>query len=212
MLAWNLFDELNASQITQQRNDQMKKVYTVLAYPTKMQQIYPTCFVYNNREQKFAVIQCSLSYTGQGNVPSSLKKYRCTDTSDRMLGMIWFRQTEARLFILWLFFRYDCLPNWKYAAAKIHMHFLEGTFKEAIFFSIFTCRALVRNRTLMISCLCNVLFTGLQHDTTLDSLSALYHEISLKNIHTYIQTWPEPVFHRLLDSSFAPSALSLRLN
>ena len=53
-------------------------------------------------------------------------------------------------------------------------------------FSIFTCRALVRNRTLMISCLCNVLFTGLQHDTTLDSLSALDREISLKNIHTYI--------------------------
>ena len=41
-------------------------------------------------------------------------------TSDRMHDMI---QTEARLFILWLFFRYACLPNWKYAAAKIHMHF-----------------------------------------------------------------------------------------
>ena len=34
----------------------------------------------------------------------------------------------------------------------------------------------------MISCLCNVLFTELQHDTTLDSLSALDREISLKNI------------------------------
>ena len=47
--------------------------------------------------------------------------------------MAWFRRTEARLFILWLFFRYACLPNsnWKHAAAKIHMHFLEGTFKEA---------------------------------------------------------------------------------
>ena len=83
-------------------------------------------------------------------------------------------------------------------------------------FSIFTCCALVRNRTLMISCLCNVLFMGLQHDTTLDSLSALDREISLKNIHTYIHTfiqaWREPVFHRLLESGFAPSALSLRLS
>ena len=32
-------------------------------------------------------------------------------------------------------------------------------------------------------------------------------------LHTYnIQTWPEPVLHRLLDSVFTPSALSLRLN
>ena len=47
-----------------------------------------------------------------------------------MHGMI---QTEARLFILWLLFRYASLPNWKHAAAKKHMHFLEGTFKKAIF-------------------------------------------------------------------------------
>ena len=52
-------------------------------------------------------------------------------TRDRMHSMI---QTEARLFIFWLCFLYACLPNWKYAAAKIHMHFLEGNFKEAIFF------------------------------------------------------------------------------
>ena len=57
--------------------------------------------------------------------------------------------------------------------------------KKTIFF---TWRALVRNRTLKISCLCNVLFTGLQHDTFLDSPSALDREISLKNIHTYIHT------------------------
>ena len=31
-------------------------------------------------------------------------------------------------------------------------------------------------------------------------------------LHSYIQTWPEPVFHRLLNSSFVPSAPSLRLN
>ena len=90
------------------------------------------------------------------------------------------------------------------------MHLLERTLKKAFFF-ILTWRALVRI-ILIISCLCNVLFTGLKHDTTLDSPSALDREISLKNIHTYIQTWPEPVFYRLLDSSFAPSALSLRLN
>ena len=104
-------------------------------------------------------------------------------SSDRTHGMI---QTEARLVIT---FRYACLPNWKYAAAKIHMHFLEGTFKETILF--FTWHALVGNRTLMLSCLCNVLFTGLQYDTTLDSLSALDRQMSLKTyiyVGTYIQT------------------------
>ena len=50
-----------------------------------------------------------------------------------------------------------------------------------------TRRSLVRNRTPMI-CLCNILITGLQHDTTWDSLSVLDHEIALKNIQTCIQT------------------------
>ena len=45
-----------------------------------------------------------------------------------MQGMI---QTEQGH--LWLLFRYTCLSNWEYAAAKIHMHILEGTFKIAIF-------------------------------------------------------------------------------
>ena len=62
----------------------------------------------------------------------------------------------------------------------------------------------------------NGVFTGLQHATTLDSLGALDPEISLKNIHTnkhtYIHTWHKSDFYRLLDSGFAPSALSLRLN
>ena len=46
---------------------------------------------------------------------------------------------------------------------------------------------LVQHRTLMIHCLCNVLFTGLQSGTNLDSLSALYREIPFKKtyIHTY---------------------------
>ena len=39
------------------------------------------------------------------------------------------------------------------------------------------------------------------------------HTYILTFLHTYIQTSiPEPVFHRLLDSGFAPSALSPRLN
>ena len=42
------------------------------------------------------------------------------------------------------------------------MYFLEGTFKKAIF-SILTWCMLVRNLTLILSCLCNALFTGLQH-------------------------------------------------
>ena len=57
------------------------------------------------------------------------------------------------------------------------MHFLEGTFKKAIFhhfhMTIQFMAILFRNRALIISCLCNVLFTGLQHDTTFDSLSVL---------------------------------------
>ena len=81
---------------------------------------------------------------------------------------------------------------------------------SATYFVIFARRALVRNRSPMI-CLCNELFTGLEHDTTLDSLNALDREISLKNIQTYMAL-PEPAFHRLLDSGFAPSALSLCLN
>ena len=60
-------------------------------------------------------------------------------TSDRMHGMI---QTEARLFILWLLFRYACFPIWKYAAAKIHMHFLEDTFKETFFLFSHDARSL----------------------------------------------------------------------
>ena len=48
------------------------------------------------------------------------------------------RTRSARsLVIMWLLFRYVCLPNWKYAAAKIHIHFLEGTFKEAMFYFYF---------------------------------------------------------------------------
>ena len=49
----------------------------------------------------------------------------------------------------------------------------------------------------MISCLCNVLFTGLQHDTTLDPLSALDREISLKNIHTNKHTYIHTYKHDL---------------
>ena len=56
--------------------------------------------------------------------------------------------------------------------------------------------------------------------SNMTSLIALKRGKSLKNIHTYKitylptykQTWLEPVFHRLLDSGFAPSALSIRLN
>ena len=67
----------------------------------------------------------------------------------------------------------------------------------------------------MISCLCNELFTGLQHDTTLDSLSALEREISLKNIHTYIVTYKHDLSQFSFAcwySSFVPLALSLCLN
>ena len=49
-------------------------------------------------------------------------------------------------------------------------------------FSIFTRRTLVPKELhpFVILCLCNVTFAGLQFDTTLESLSALYCEISAK--------------------------------
>ena len=53
-----------------------------------------------------------------------------------MHGMI---QTEGRLFVVEHFcVRYARLLNEEYAAANIHMHFLEGTFKKAIFFFQFS--------------------------------------------------------------------------
>ena len=69
--------------------------------------------------------------------------------------------------------------------------------KKAIFFSIFSWLALVSNRTPLIPCPCNVLFTELQSGTTLDSLSALDHEISLKKhtcIGMYIPGGPKKTF------------------
>ena len=96
--------------------------------------------------------------------------------------MAWFRRRQGYLsydyFSVTLSFRTES----SYAAAKIHMHFWKHL-QGSNLFPIFTCRALVRNQTLMISFLCNALFAGLQHDTTLYSLSALDREISLKNIH-----------------------------
>ena len=72
----------------------------------------------------------------------------------------------------------------------------------------------------IISCLSSVLFKRLSYGTTLDSLGALNHQIFAKTTHTYMHTytqtythtWPEQIFYWLLDSGFAPSALSLRLN
>ena len=72
----------------------------------------------------------------------------------------------------------------------------------------------------IISCLISVLFTWLSDGTTLDSLGALNRQMFAKSIdtytttciHIYIHAWPEPIFYRLLDSCFAPSALSPRLN
>ena len=103
--------------------------------------------------------------------------------------MAWFRRRQGYLscdyFSVTPVFRTESMLLLKFTCI-----FLKAPSRKQSFF-IFTCRALVKNRTLMISCLCNVLFTGLQHDTTLDSLSALDREISLKNIRTYKQTWPE---------------------
>ena len=55
--------------------------------------------------------------------------------------------------------------------------------------------------------------------TSFVALRALVREIIPNTIHMYIHTyppiyiptWPNPDFHRLFDSGFAPSALSLRL-
>ena len=74
-----------------------------------------------------------------------------------------------------------------------------------------TRRVFVRNRIPMI-CLCNVLcsicttyilITGLRYGATLVSLVLYIVRYPWKTYkHTYIHAWPEPVFHRLLDSAF----------
>ena len=107
--------------------------------------------------------------------------------------------------------RYWYLQNWECSAASFHMIFLHsGIFVD--FFAIFTCHALVGYRTQLNSFLSNVAFNGLANSTDLNSVCAVNCEIYVKNIQIYIHTWPKPVFHRLLDFGFAPSARSLRLN
>ena len=106
--------------------------------------------------------------------------------------------------------RYWYLQNWECSAASFHMIFLHsGIFVD--FFAIFTCHALVGYRTQLNSFLSNVAFNGLANGTDLNSVCAVNCEIYVKNIQIYIHTWPKPVFHRLLDFGFAPSARSLRL-
>ena len=83
---------------------------------------------------------------------------------------------------------------------------------SATYFGSFTRRALVRSRTPMIWCLSNARSWDLHFGTSLVALRALVREIITNTIHTYIHTWPNSDFHRLFDSGFAPSALSLRLN
>ena len=73
-------------------------------------------------------------------------------------------------------------------------------------------RALVGSRAPMIWCLSNARSGDLQFGTSFIALRALVREIIPNTIPTYIHTWPKSDFHRLFDSGFAPSALSLRLN
>ena len=64
----------------------------------------------------------------------------------------------------------------------------------------------------MILCLRNARSGDLHFDTSSVALRALVREIIPNTIPTYIYTSSRSDFHRLLDSGFAPSALSLRLN
>ena len=66
----------------------------------------------------------------------------------------------------------------------------------------------------MIVCLSNARSGDLHFDTSFVALHALVREIIPNTIQTYIHTYIHDLsdFHRLFDSGFAPSALSLRLN
>ena len=124
-----------------------------------------------------------------------------------MHGMI---QTGARLFIIDFFSVTPVFRTESVLLLKFTCIFLKAPSRKQHFFSIFTWRALVRNRTLMIPCLCNVLFTGLQYDTTLDSLSALNCEISLKK-HTYIHMYIHTYIQTNMTWTRFPSFVGLRL-
>ena len=63
----------------------------------------------------------------------------------------------------------------------------------------------------MIWCLSNARSGDLHFGISFVALRALVREIIPNTIHTYPHTWPNSDFHRLFDSGFAPSALSLRL-
>ena len=84
------------------------------------------------------------------------------------------------------------------------------------YFGNFARLALVRSRTPMILCLSNARSGEVHFGVSFVALRALVREIIQNtihtHIHTYIHTWPKSDFHRLFDSGFAPSALSLRLN
>ena len=98
----------------------------------------------------------------------------------------------------------------RYSAAKIHMHFLEGTFKKAFFFDFQMSRARQEpHPDDIMPTQCTIHGTTTWHHFGFAKCSRSW-DILEKN--TYKQTRPEPVFHRLLDSGFAPSALSFRLN
>ena len=83
---------------------------------------------------------------------------------------------------------------------------------SATYFGNFARCALVWSRTPMILCLSNARSWYLHFGISFVALRALVREIIPNTIHTHPHTWPNSDFHRLFDSGFAPSALSLRLN
>ena len=106
------------------------------------------------------------------------------------------------------------LSNWLSSEIRVGFcHYSRAFFAlGAIYFAIFARRALVRSRTPMILCLSNARSGDLHFGTSFVALRALVREIIPNTIYTYMHTWPKSDFHRLFDSGFAPSALSLRLN
>ena len=64
----------------------------------------------------------------------------------------------------------------------------------------------------MIWCLSNARSGDLHFGISFVALRALVREIIPNTIHTNPHTRPNSEFHRLFDSGFAPSALSLSLN
>ena len=156
---------------------------------------HPQTYVLHDRDRIF--FDCSTP-------ASRLRRSASVWTRDGMPGMI---QSGAMPFAVFA----NC-PSSELTKSRLLPVFTCILALSAIYFGSFARRALVRSCTPMIWCLSNARSGDLHFGISFVALRALVREIIPNTIHTHPHTWPNSDFHRLFDSGFAPSALSLRLN